>query len=163
MPQIGETWCLVMNSGSFWGQMITSYGCGGALGQRYVDDILRPHVGPFLNGLPGVGFQQDNARPHTARVAQDFLRHVQTLPWPAHSPGLSPIEHVWDQLKRQMPLCHSVHGLEVAFQDLWVHLPQDNFRHLIIIMPDRVAATQIEPATPNGDLEAKINREEKIG
>ncbi|GFU16898.1 transposable element Tc1 transposase [Trichonephila clavipes] len=23
-------------------------------GQRYVDDILRPHVGPFLNGLPGV-------------------------------------------------------------------------------------------------------------
>ncbi|GFU45904.1 transposable element Tcb2 transposase [Trichonephila clavipes] len=21
-------------------------------GQRYVDEILRPHVGPFLNGLP---------------------------------------------------------------------------------------------------------------
>ncbi|GFU73379.1 transposable element Tcb1 transposase [Trichonephila clavipes] len=49
-------------------------------GQRYVDDILRPHVGPFLNGLPGAIFQQDNARPHTARVAQDFLRHFQTLP-----------------------------------------------------------------------------------
>ncbi|GFV05557.1 transposable element Tcb1 transposase [Trichonephila clavipes] len=41
-------------------------------GQRYVDDILRPHVGPFLNGLPGAIFQQDNARPHTARVAQDI-------------------------------------------------------------------------------------------
>ncbi|GFT98295.1 transposable element Tcb1 transposase [Trichonephila clavipes] len=24
--------------------------------QRYVDDILRPHVGPFLNGLPGGNF-----------------------------------------------------------------------------------------------------------
>ncbi|GFX91445.1 transposable element Tcb2 transposase [Trichonephila clavipes] len=47
-------------------------------GQRYVDDILRPHVGPFLNGLPGAIFQQDNARPHTAEVAQDFLRHFQT-------------------------------------------------------------------------------------
>ncbi|GFX57171.1 DDE_3 domain-containing protein [Trichonephila clavipes] len=45
-------------------------------GQRYVDDILRPHVGPFLNGLPGVIFQQDNARPYTARVAQDFLRSI---------------------------------------------------------------------------------------
>ncbi|GFX31820.1 transposable element Tc1 transposase [Trichonephila clavipes] len=57
--------------------------------QRYVDDILRPHVGPFLNGLPGAIFQQDNSRPHTARVAQDFLRHFQTLPWPARSPDLS--------------------------------------------------------------------------
>ncbi|GFU76021.1 transposable element Tc1 transposase [Trichonephila clavipes] len=63
-------------------------------GQRYVDDILRPHVGPFLNGLPGTIFQQDNARPHTARVAQDFLLHFQTLPWPTRSPDLSPVEHV---------------------------------------------------------------------
>ncbi|GFW37335.1 DDE_3 domain-containing protein [Trichonephila clavipes] len=51
---------------------------GTLTGQRYVDDILRPHVGPFLNGLPGDIFQQDNARPHTARVAQDFLRYFQT-------------------------------------------------------------------------------------
>ncbi|GFW60684.1 transposable element Tc1 transposase [Trichonephila clavipes] len=59
--------------------------------QRYIDDILRPHVGPFLNDLPGAIFQQDNARRHTARVAQDFLRHFQTLPWPARSPDLSPL------------------------------------------------------------------------
>ncbi|GFT91231.1 HTH_Tnp_Tc3_2 domain-containing protein [Trichonephila clavipes] len=73
----------------FWGQMITVYGWGGALGQ-YI-------------------FQQDNARPHTARVSQDFLPHFKTLPWPARSPDLSPVEHVWDHLKRQMPSCHSVH------------------------------------------------------
>ncbi|GFX33950.1 transposable element Tcb1 transposase [Trichonephila clavipes] len=53
---------------------------GTLTGQRYVDDILRPHVGPFLNGLPGAIFQQDNDRPHTESVAQDFLRHFQTLP-----------------------------------------------------------------------------------
>ncbi|GFU44964.1 transposable element Tcb2 transposase [Trichonephila clavipes] len=106
----------------------------------YVDDILRPHIEPFLNGLPGTIFQQDNARPHTARVAQDFLRHFQTLPWPARSPDLSPVEHVWDQLKRQMPSCHSAHDLALAVQDLWVHLPQDNVRCLINSMPDRVAA-----------------------
>ncbi|GFT68001.1 transposable element Tcb2 transposase [Trichonephila clavipes] len=64
---------------------------GTLTGQRYVDDILRPHVGPLVNGLPGAIFQQDNARPHTARVAQDFLRHFQTLPWPARSPDLSPV------------------------------------------------------------------------
>ncbi|GFX08033.1 uncharacterized protein TNCV_1237131 [Trichonephila clavipes] len=158
-----------MNLGSFRGQMITVYGCGGTLvsgtipphcstshcphswcnglgaivydsrstlivmrgtltGQRYVDDILRPLVGPFLKGLPGALFQQDNARLHRARVAQGFLCHFQTLPWPARSPDLSPVEHVWDQLKRQMPSCHSVHDLEMAVQDLWAHLPQDNIR-----------------------------------
>ncbi|GFU80240.1 hypothetical protein TNCV_5012281 [Trichonephila clavipes] len=26
-------------------------------------------------------------------------------------------QHVWDQLKRQMPSCHSVHDLELAVQD----------------------------------------------
>ncbi|GFS80053.1 transposable element Tc1 transposase [Trichonephila clavipes] len=96
--------------------------------------------GPFLNGLSGAIFLQNNARPHTARVAPDFLRHFQTLPWPARFPDLSPVEHVWDQLKRQMPTCHSVHDLELAVQDLWAHLPQDNIRCLINSMPDRVAA-----------------------
>ncbi|GFW26521.1 DDE_3 domain-containing protein [Trichonephila clavipes] len=113
---------------------------GTLTGQRYVDDILRPHVGPSLNGLPGAIFQQDNARPHTARVAQDFLRHFQTPPWPARFPDLSPVEHVWDQLKRQIPSCQSVHDLELAVQDLWTHLPQDNIRCLINSMPDRVTA-----------------------
>ncbi|GFY26038.1 transposable element Tcb2 transposase [Trichonephila clavipes] len=98
------------------------------------------HPGPFLNGLPGTIFQQDNARPHTARVAQDFLRHFQTLPWPARTPNLSPVEPVWDQLKRQMSSCHSVHDLELAVQDLWAHLPQDNIRCLINSLPDRLAA-----------------------
>ncbi|GFX10542.1 transposable element Tc1 transposase [Trichonephila clavipes] len=96
--------------------------------------------GPFLDGLPGTIFQQDNARLHTARIAQDFLRHFQTFPWPAHSPDLSPVEHVGDHLKRQMPSCHSVHDLELAVQDLWAHLPQDSIRCLINSMPDRVAA-----------------------
>ncbi|GFT34805.1 transposable element Tcb2 transposase [Trichonephila clavipes] len=67
---------------------------GTLMGQRYADDILRPHVVSFLNGLPEAIFQQYNARLHTTRVALDFLRHFQTLPWPARSPDLSPVEHV---------------------------------------------------------------------
>ncbi|GFW72331.1 transposable element Tc3 transposase [Trichonephila clavipes] len=89
---------------------------------------------------PGAIFQQDNAHPHTARVVQDYLRHFQIIPWPARSPDLSPVEHVWDQLKRQMRSSHSVHDLELAVQDLWAHLPRDNIRCLINSMPDRVSA-----------------------
>ncbi|GFU72120.1 transposable element Tcb2 transposase [Trichonephila clavipes] len=75
-----------------------------------------------------------------AKVAQDFLHHFQTFAWLARSPDLSPVKHVWDQLKRQMPSCHSVHDLELAVQDLWAHLLQDNIRCLINSMPYRVSA-----------------------
>ncbi|GFV97575.1 transposable element Tcb2 transposase [Trichonephila clavipes] len=100
----------------------------------------RPGERTFPKWSPRGIFQQDNARPHAGRVAQDFLRHFQTLPWPARSPDLSPVEPVWEQLKRQMPSCHSVHDLELAVQDLWAHLPQDYIRCLINSMPERVAA-----------------------
>jgi len=39
---------------------------------HYRDDILQRHVLPFLNQHNGV-FQQDNARPHIARVCRNFL------------------------------------------------------------------------------------------
>ncbi|GFS55601.1 transposable element Tcb2 transposase [Trichonephila clavipes] len=94
----------------------------------------------FVLGTDDNLVQQDNSRPHTARVAEVFLRHVQTLPRPARSSDLSPAEHVWDQLKRQMPSCHSVYDLELVVQDLWSHLPQDNIRCLINSTPDRLAA-----------------------
>ena len=41
-------------------------------------------------------FQWDNARPLKAAATQRALRGVQKLPWPARTPDLSPIEHVWD-------------------------------------------------------------------
>ncbi|GFU67952.1 HTH_Tnp_Tc3_2 domain-containing protein [Trichonephila clavipes] len=46
----------------------------------------------------------------------DILRS-HTLPGPPCSPDLFPVENVWDQLKRQMSSCHSVHDLELAVQD----------------------------------------------
>ncbi|GFU69981.1 transposable element Tcb2 transposase [Trichonephila clavipes] len=72
--------------------------CGTMTAQRYVHDILQPHVLSLMQRLPGAIFQQDNARPHTARVSQDCLRTVTIFLWPARSPHLSPIEHVWDHL-----------------------------------------------------------------
>ncbi|GFW30310.1 transposable element Tcb2 transposase [Trichonephila clavipes] len=51
-----------------WSTLIVMRGT--LTGQRYVDDILRPYVGPSLKGHPGAIFQQDNSRPHTARVAK---------------------------------------------------------------------------------------------
>ncbi|GFV65861.1 transposable element Tcb2 transposase [Trichonephila clavipes] len=62
--------------------------------EQYVYDKLQPHVLPLMQRLPGALFQQNNARLHTARVTQDCLPTVTTLPWPARSPDLSLIEHI---------------------------------------------------------------------
>ncbi|GFX26890.1 transposable element Tcb2 transposase [Trichonephila clavipes] len=62
--------------------------------QRYVHDILQPHVFPLMQRLPGAIFRQNNARPYTARMSQDCLRTVTTLPWPGRSTDMSPNEHI---------------------------------------------------------------------
>ncbi|GFY04242.1 transposable element Tcb2 transposase [Trichonephila clavipes] len=80
--------------------------------------VLSDEPRTFPKWSPRANFQQDTARPHTARIAQDFLRHFQSLPWSARSPYWSPVVPVWDQLKRQRPSCHSVHDLELAVQSL---------------------------------------------
>ncbi|GFX38535.1 uncharacterized protein TNCV_3206031 [Trichonephila clavipes] len=56
------------------------------------DDILTPIVLPMLSSRPGAIYQQDNARPHTARLFQQCLQGYDVL----RSPDLSPIEHVWE-------------------------------------------------------------------
>ncbi|GFV74906.1 transposable element Tcb2 transposase [Trichonephila clavipes] len=68
--------------------------CGTVTAQRYVHGILQPHLLTFMQRLPGAIFQQDHARPHTARMSQDCLRTVTTLPWPTRFSDLSPIEHI---------------------------------------------------------------------
>ncbi|XP_067678599.1 uncharacterized protein [Haliotis asinina] len=49
--------------------------------QRYCADILRPHLLPILSRQREL-FQQDNARPHTARVTTDFFtnENINVLP-----------------------------------------------------------------------------------
>ncbi|UYV68119.1 hypothetical protein LAZ67_5003107 [Cordylochernes scorpioides] len=43
----------------------------GTLGsQRYISEVLEPVVLPYLQGLPTALFQQENARPHVARIVQ---------------------------------------------------------------------------------------------
>ncbi|UYV69400.1 Transposase [Cordylochernes scorpioides] len=111
--------------------------------QRYVDDVLRPVTLPYLQGVPNALYQQDNARPHTARISQQALQDVQMLPWPPYSLDLSPIEHVWDIIGRRLhalPQPRSEDELWQMVEREWRAIPQDAIRTLIDSLPRRVAA-----------------------
>ncbi|UYV76733.1 Cht7 [Cordylochernes scorpioides] len=111
--------------------------------QRYVDDVLRPVTLPYLQWVPNALYQQDNARPHTARISQQALQDVQMLPWPPYSPDLSPIEHVWDIIGRRLhalPQPRSEDELWQMVEREWRAIPQDAIRTLIDSLPRRVAA-----------------------
>ena len=46
----------------------------------------------------------DNARPHIAQKVCRYLSalNLSTINWPARSPDLNPIEHIWDMLGRSL-------------------------------------------------------------
>ncbi|GFT22921.1 transposable element Tcb1 transposase [Trichonephila clavipes] len=85
-------------------------------------------------------FQQDNAQSHTARVSQDRLRTVTTLPWPALSPDLSPIEHIWHHLGRRVGHLTSLNELEARLQQIWNEMSQNIIQNLYAPMSDRIAS-----------------------
>ncbi|GFW05864.1 alpha-soluble NSF attachment protein [Trichonephila clavipes] len=64
--------------------------------QRYMSDMFKSVVLPYIQRLPSAIFQKDNARPHVARNVQEFFftHQIKLFPWSACSPHLSPIENV---------------------------------------------------------------------
>ena len=109
---------------------------------RWRDGVIEPVVVPYLQRLD---FQHDNARPHTARHTQNILRihNVNVLQWPARSPDISPTEHLWDHLGRQVRERHDVNNirdLERALQAEWVKIPLQGIRKLICSMRRRCLA-----------------------
>ena len=104
---------------------------------RYRDEILRPHVIPFLQ-QHNLTLQQDNARPHGARICQVILanNNVQPLDWPPYSPDLSLINYLWDQLDRQVRQCQPPPATRAqltmtALVEEWNKIPIRQFNALI--------------------------------
>ncbi|GFT59008.1 transposable element Tcb2 transposase [Trichonephila clavipes] len=74
-------------------------------GQRYIDEVLLPHVRLFRGAVGDkFVFMDDNTTCHRTLAVQDCLdsEGIQRLVCPARSPDLNPIQNVWISLGRQV-------------------------------------------------------------
>ncbi|GFW41911.1 transposable element Tcb2 transposase [Trichonephila clavipes] len=120
------------------------FDAGSVNGTRYCNEILLPYVRLF-RGAMGLQFlfMDDNAPCHRTVAAEQLLESedIERMDWPARSPDLNPIEHVWYFLGRRLaartlPLV-TIRELRLALQDEWAATPQQLIDTLILSMGRR--------------------------
>ncbi|GFU74999.1 transposable element Tcb2 transposase [Trichonephila clavipes] len=85
----------------------------------------------------------DNARPHRTLAVEELLESedVTRMDWPAYSPDLNPMEHVWDALGRRIAarLHHPEYTqhLKQMLIEEWAILPQEMLHQLVLSMQRR--------------------------
>ena len=149
----------ILGTTAFGGGGVTVWGCfsfdckldlyvldGNLTGQKYRDNVLAPRIVPHFDNHALADrpmFMDDNARPHRARIVQHFLQQeaVQTIPWPAMSPDMDPIEYgtlLAEKLKQRNPKCQNIDELRTAILQEWQQFPQERLRRLVRSMTRRV-------------------------
>jgi hypothetical protein len=114
---------------------------------RYIRDILEPHVVPFASFIGNDSIlMHDNARPHIAQIVNEYLDTVEIhhMIWPARSPDLNPIEHVWDMVGRRVkvrtPAPGNLRRVSAAVIQEWQEIDQAVIQDLFEGMPRRIEA-----------------------
>ncbi|GFY20064.1 transposable element Tcb2 transposase [Trichonephila clavipes] len=89
----------------------------------------------------------DNARPHRTLAVEELLESedITQRDWPAYSPDLNLIQHVWDALGRRIAarLHHpkNTQQLQQMLIEEWALLPQEVLHQLVLSIRRRCEAT----------------------
>lgn len=115
--------------------------------QVYLEQVILPVVVPYAGAVgENFIFMQDNARPHVARIVMNVLeqQHISLLEWPAQSPDMNPLEHLWDKLQRKVTNSNDhINGPRELFRVLqreWRAIPQEEIDNLILTIRNRIRA-----------------------
>lgn len=125
----------------------------GEVYQRILDDNLMQSMQKLGMG-EGVIFQDDNDPKHRAHAVRDFLLEnaIETLPWPAQSPDLNPIEHIWDEMERRMKGRNpsNAQALRELIIETWNSIGPDVTKKLVETISKRCRAVILNKGGPSG-------------
>jgi transposase len=128
------------------GPLVLVHGTLNAAGyQLILDNSALPALWQQFGNGPYT-FQHDNAPCHKAHAIADWFEEmgVQELAWPAQSPDLNPIEHLWDELERRLRARpqrpKNTTELFTMLQEEWRGIPEATYRNLVESLPRRVEA-----------------------
>ena len=107
-----------------------------------LENSMLPHAGVKLE--LGWIFQHDRDPKHTSHLVRTWLNNqeIEVLDWPAQSPDLNPIEHLWEVLGRRIRnenpknLNDLVQKLELE----WSKISSDCIQTLVDSLPQRCKA-----------------------
>ena len=152
---------MVQETTKFGGSKLQVWGCLTAQGIGYacslpegldadtyvgiLEEELMKTINLYFKGRSGVIFQQDGASTRTARVVKDHFKGQKytVLPWPAHSPDLSPIENLWSDLKKRLVERHpemTKKNIWDVVNAEWENTPKEFCATLLQSMPNRLQA-----------------------
>ena len=169
----GRTWCWsrdpnelndqsVQQTVKHGGGSIMMWGCMCSKGVGFackIDNIMDQHL--YKNILEEdlletinyynldstkVIFQHDNDPKHTAKSIKEWLseQDFKTMIWPAQSPDLNPIEHLWAHVKRMLNRFQTpakgINELWERIQNVWNEIDVQTCSNLVHSMPSRIRA-----------------------
>jgi DDE superfamily endonuclease len=118
----------------------------GELYCKILEDELQESIKHFNKSPEDVIFQQDNDPKHKSHRAKAWFQShgFEVLPWPAQSPDLNPIDHLWDHLKKRLGGYErqptGMIELWERVEEEWEKIDKEVCQNLIESMPRRVAA-----------------------
>ena len=138
-----------------WGCMMwdgVGYACkidgrmDGELYTKILQDELQESLTYYGKSPSSIIFQQDNDPKHKSKVATIWLKDhgFKVLSWPAQSPDLNPIEHLWTHLKRRLANYDvppkGILELWDRVEKEWANIGPEVCQNIIESMPRRIKA-----------------------
>lgn len=128
---------------------ITILDQGRMTGSKYITMILEPHLIPFwmkmMETLGLAEVMEDGAAVHRCAISKKYRQAhgLTSIPWPAQSPDLNPLENLWRILKHRISRRvegrpRSIDEMKALLQAEWEELDISTWKNMIESMPKRV-------------------------